>query len=326
MLVKGAAHRRRRLSIVCRAVTRSLLVQALLRCRKARQAALAAAAEQTGLRQVSQARMMQGASFVEGARPAATGLSLCASLQEARARCLDQLGDFLVMQESQQPGGQCSVQANWSQMCTAASMPDALAHRPRSTTQHSFVAGKLAPIPADSAATMGDAPPPVDCAYGSTHGGGKSIAAEDAAAAAAAAVSSRRLPSLAKQLQLIMLRSSWKAVLSRSALSTDLILTSILGLALGVAQGRNVQPSSSLTWMLITMLAYGAITLVRSTRTYGNERHIYLQQESSVRWCPNAWLEGGSLDLERRAGQIGALRLGQSLDSNLWVGNTHELC
>lgn len=267
--------------VVCRVVPRSLPVQALLQCRKARQAALAAAAEQTGLRQVSQARMMQGASFVvEGAaRPAAAaGLSLCASLQEARGRCLDQLGDYLIIQESQQLGGQSPLQANWSQMCTAASMPDALGPRPRDTIQPSVIAGKLAPIPADSAATMGDAPLPTACANGSTHG----IAAKEAAAAAAAAVSSRRLPSLAKQLQLIMLRSSWKSVLSRSALSTDLILTSILGLALGVAQGRNIQPSSSLTWMLITMLAYGAITLVRSTRTYGNERHIYLQQESSV--------------------------------------------
>jgi hypothetical protein len=267
----------------------SSCVQALLRCRKARQAALAAAPDQTGLRQVSQARMMQG-SFVEGAaRPAgaataAAGMTPCQSLQEARARCLDVLGDFLLMQESEQLGGHCSLQANWSQMCTAASMADVAGPRVRSATQPSFVAGKLAPIPADSAAHLGAVSLPLARANGSSAigGGGKSIAAEDAAAAAAAAVSSRQLPSLAKQLQLIMLRSSWKGVLSRSALSTDLILTSILGLALGVAQGRNIQPANSLTWMLITMLAYGTITLVRSTRTYGNERHIYLQQESSV--------------------------------------------
>jgi hypothetical protein len=79
-----------------------------------------------------------------------------------------------------------------------------------------------------------------------------------------------------------MLRSSWKAVLSRSALMTDLLLTSILGLALGVAQGRDIQPGQSLMWMLITLLAYGSITLVRSTRSYGSERHLYLQLESPV--------------------------------------------
>jgi hypothetical protein len=106
-----------------------------------------------------------------------------------------------------------------------------------------------------------------------------------ARAAAAAALSSRRLPSLGKQLQTIMLRSLWKAVLSRSALMTDLLLTSVLGLALGVAQGRVIQPGSSLMWLLITLLAYGAITLVRSTRSYGSERHIYLQQESPVSVC-----------------------------------------
>jgi hypothetical protein len=63
---------------------------------------------------------------------------------------------------------------------------------------------------------------------------------------------------------------------------TDLLLTSVLGLALGVAQGRDIQPGSSLMWMVITLLAYGSITLVRSTSSYGSERHIYLQQESPV--------------------------------------------
>jgi hypothetical protein len=85
-----------------------------------------------------------------------------------------------------------------------------------------------------------------------------------------------------------MLRSSWKAVLSRSALMTDLLLTSLLGLALGVAQGRDIQPGRSLMWMLITLLAYGCITLVRSTRSYGSERHLYLQLESPV----GAWVVG----------------------------------
>jgi hypothetical protein len=79
-----------------------------------------------------------------------------------------------------------------------------------------------------------------------------------------------------------MLRCSWKQLLSRSALMTDLLLTSVLAILLGITQGRNVLPGNSLTWMLIKLLAYGCITMVRSTRSYGSERHIYLQQESPV--------------------------------------------
>lgn len=89
--------------------------QDLLRSRKARKAAAAAAATQpAGMRQVSQARLMH-TSFTaarQSDRPS------CASLQEARTRCLDQLGDFLLMQESRQlpdrSSQQLPLQQNWS--------------------------------------------------------------------------------------------------------------------------------------------------------------------------------------------------------------------
>jgi hypothetical protein len=181
------------------------------------------------------------------------------------------------MQESRQLGGsqQLPMQQTWSDMCTVSSMADALQ---RNGNNASYIV-KLAPIPTDAAAAGDRIPSPLT-PYNACISPGAGGVAE--AEAAAAAVRSRKLPSVAKQLQTIMLRSSWKEVHSRSALMTDLLLTSVLGLFLGVAQGRNIQPGSSLTWMLITLLAYGCITLVRSTRTYGSERHIYLQQESPV--------------------------------------------
>lgn len=63
---------------------------------------------------------------------------------------------------------------------------------------------------------------------------------------------------------------------------TDQLLMSVLAMFLGIAQGRNALPGNSLTWMLIKLLAYGCITLVSSTHSYGSERHIFLQQESPV--------------------------------------------
>lgn len=235
------------------------------------------------MRQLSQVRLMQtGASFVQ-ARPA--GMAPCTSLQEARSRCLDQLGNFLVMQQyqQQQPGQQASPQA-WPDMCTAAraaTMPEALRHR----SGHNSYLVKLPPIPADvqSAGNTWQLAPANGAAVTPAGDASSTTEAAAAAAAAAAAVSSRRLPSWAKQLQVVMLRSSWKAVQSRTALMTDILLTSVLGLALGVAQGRQIYPGSSLMWMVITLLAYGCIQLMRSIRSYGSERHIYLQQESPVR-------------------------------------------
>jgi hypothetical protein len=180
------------------------------------------------------------------------------------------------MQESRQLGPQqLPLQQTWSDMCTVASMADALQ---RNGNNASYVV-KLPSLPRDAAAAVDAGVLGTSPYHACTSPGAGGVAEAEAAAAA---VRSRKLPSVAKQLQTVMLRSSWKEVLSRSALMTDLLLTSVLGLFLGIAQGRNIQPGSSLTWMLITLLAYGCITLVRSTRSYGSERHIYLQQESPV--------------------------------------------
>jgi hypothetical protein len=107
-------------------------------------------------------------------------------------------------------------------------------------------------------------------------------AAKTACTNAAAAVRRRRPPSLAHQVKLIILRSARKWVSSRAALMTDLLLTALLGIAVGVAQGRNNNPQLSLLWMLITQLAFGCMMLARSINSYGTERHLFLQQESQV--------------------------------------------
>lgn len=290
-----------------------------MKCRKARQAAMAAAAQHMGQRQISQARMMQSnASFIAPATPSAQRPP-CSSLQEARTRCLQELGNFLVEQHSMQLAEQYSgpqarhhsmLQQRLQQGGSGEQDHKLSSLRPAPSTP-AALQRTLAPIPAEGVVVLDDtaAAADADAAEHSVHhaqygtvsatalggagggaggrAGGKSggevlTASASRSAAATAALASRQLPSMFKQLQLVMLRCFWKAVLSRSALSTDLILTSLLGVALGVAQGRNIVPGGSLMWMLITLLAYGSITLVRSTRSYGSERHIYLQQESPV--------------------------------------------
>jgi hypothetical protein len=80
----------------------------------------------------------------------------------------------------------------------------------------------------------------------------------------------------------IIMRDIRKWVSSRTALMTDLLLTALLGIALGVAQGRTTTAGDSVLWMLITLLAYGCMSVARSTVLYGQERHLYLQLESQV--------------------------------------------
>lgn len=240
-------------------------LQALSRWKKAQQAASTAA--------VLNARLQQ----LKNAPQSTASLQPCASIQEARSRGLEQLADYLVMEASQVPD---QLEARNGRISASSSAAGSLPQQ--------IPTGGTSLLPAlTRVATLLEVGTlsPEDTNPGSAVAAKSAAAAsgKDVTAAAAAAVSSRKLPSLPTQLELIMLRCSWKAVLCRSALMTDLVLTSLLGLALGIAQGRNIQPGSSLTWMLITLLAYGCISLVRSTRSYGNERHLYLQQESPVR-------------------------------------------
>ena len=78
------------------------------------------------MQQLCQARLLHDSTAAQaGGRPP------CASLQEARARCLDSLGEFLVTQQSRasnQGNGQQPLQHTWSDMCTAAGMADVV-HR-----------------------------------------------------------------------------------------------------------------------------------------------------------------------------------------------------
>jgi hypothetical protein len=59
-----------------------------------------------------------------------------------------------------------------------------------------------------------------------------------AAAAAAALASARQLPGVREQLWVVVVRCGRKWVSSRQNLMTDLLLTALLGLALGAAQVR----------------------------------------------------------------------------------------
>ncbi|KAF8058431.1 ABCG25 [Scenedesmus sp. PABB004] len=120
-------------------------------------------------------------------------------------------------------------------------------------------------------------------------------AATAAAAAAAAAVSSRSLPGLWYQLGVVVRRSGRKWVSARTALMTDLVLTAFLGLALGAAQGRTNRPADSVLWLLIMLLAFGCMTLARSIHTFGEERFLYLQQESQAGVSVTAWVVGHML-------------------------------
>jgi hypothetical protein len=277
-------------------------MQALMKCRKARQAAMAVAQQHAGLRQLSQARLMRPGSFMGVRAPSA---SPCTSVEEARARCLGELGDFVLaqhMQELQQlpVAGSFQLSAmpapgvrlgHGATLGAAASLqPAAAALRAPGMSFCSLgKAGTLATEPG----TVLQADDSV-VARPSTAGSKAAAAAvrDSAEHEAAAAVKSRKLPPVLRQLQLVVKRSFWKAMLARSGFMTDLLLTSVLGMALGVAQGRNNEPSMSLLWMLITLLAYGCMTLVRSTRCYGHERHLYLQQESPVSEM-HAWGLGG---------------------------------
>lgn len=286
-------------------------MQALVRCRQARRAALAAAMQQAGQRQLSNARLMRPPSMTAGHtahQPSTVKPPDCKTMQEARARCLGQLGDYMLMQHMQEMGVPPSCQELTSRSAT----------EPGSASANRTVNG--VPVPSPTLAATASAPvgskgpaagsaqkPAAGMRYGIPNAAAPATAqaatkddvapasfdrsdSAAVAAAAAAAVSSRKLPPVWKQLQTIMLRCFWKSVLCRSGVMTDLMLISILGLALGIAQGRNNDPTMSLLWLLIGLLAYGSVTLIGATRSYGRERHIFLQLDSPVScvvclWC-----------------------------------------
>ncbi|WIA38572.1 hypothetical protein OEZ86_001885 [Tetradesmus obliquus] len=124
---------------------------------------------------------------------------------------------------------------------------------------------------------------------------GASSGTSSSAAAAAALASARQLPGVREQLWVVVVRCGRKWVSSRQNLMTDLLLTALLGLALGAAQGHLASPGESLLWLLITQLAYGCMALARSTNSYGSERHLFLQQESQGGVSVTAWVLGHQL-------------------------------
>ncbi|KAF8061902.1 ABCG21 [Scenedesmus sp. PABB004] len=115
---------------------------------------------------------------------------------------------------------------------------------------------------------------------------------EPAAAAAAVAATRRRLPSTAEQLAVMLGRCGRKWISSRGALMTDLLLTALLGLALGTAQGHIDNAGESVLWGLITLLAFGTMALARSTHSLGDERHLFLQSEAHGGVSALAWVLG----------------------------------
>jgi hypothetical protein len=98
---------------------------------------------------------------------------------------------------------------------------------------------------------------------------------------------------LLTQAVFIFRRSSRKWVNDRDVLVSDVFLTALLALVLGAAQGGSQRPQSSLVWMIITMMAFGCLTLVRALRSFGPERIIFLQREHRVSGCVRGVCGGG---------------------------------
>jgi hypothetical protein len=255
----------------------------------------------------------------------------CTSVEDARARCLDTLADYLLLQQKQELQEQ--QQQQWQ--VQGALSPDESSHQSgapegrglatvredepeqdQAPDQHQKAgfSAMAADVPrlqqlasikpqrqasdayeADTGLTMASTGAEVHCspngASSSPPAGPRQGSAagqhSQAVDVALAAVTSRKLPPAYIQLATIILRSSRKLVACRHSLMTDILLTSVLGIALGVAQGRDQDPTRGQLWLLITLLAYGTLTLARSTHSYGRERHIYLQMECHVRGLAN---------------------------------------
>lgn len=225
---------------------------------------------QTGMRQLEQVHQMRG----EGEQPVEMPARNCESLEDARGKCLNTLGDYMLRQhlQQQQRSSSTDLDGQGSRgLESDAFAPGALGSSGLETLREYSAVEDTSPQPVDQ-----EALPSKDTVVPTAE-----VAASNSAAASAA-VLSRKLPSTARQLYLIIKRSARKLISCRHALMTDLLLTSVLGLALGVAQGRTADPGGSLLWMLITLLAFGCMMLTRSTISYGLERHIYLQLENQV--------------------------------------------
>ncbi|WIA22163.1 hypothetical protein OEZ85_004499 [Tetradesmus obliquus] len=261
--------------------------QALSRFRAASKVVLAAnASAASGMQQLKEARQLRTASQVCSQMALA---GPCATLDEARALCLNQLADFLIMQhlqeEAERQDTSTHVVGRLQQVKESSTDHEAAAAAHSSSS--SFARHNKNPLllpdlhQDDEEADALHKAAPLDPA-----------ARKVACTNAAAAVRRRRPPSLAHQVKLIVLRSARKWVSSRAALMTDLLLTALLGIAVGVAQGRDNNPQLSLLWMLITQLAYGCMMLARSINSYGTERHLFLQQESMGGVSVIAWVFG----------------------------------
>lgn len=122
---------------------------------------------------------------------------------------------------------------------------------------------------------------------GSLSGKGQPVPEKDAPAAVTAAGArlppgGKRLPAGWRQAMWVLRRSARKWVNARSVLVSDVFLTAVLALVLGAAQGSSRQPQAALIWLIITVMAFGCLTLIRSLRSFGPERIIFLQRENRV--------------------------------------------
>jgi ABC-type phosphate/phosphonate transport system ATPase subunit len=260
-------------------------MEAVARFKKARKALVKQQSkQQTGLRQLEQVRQMRDCS--EKPKTETPAAKDCCSLADARSKCLDVLGDYMLMQHMQQQQREDHMEQQLQEDSGSSSaMGGSIPPVGRTHTFKSL----------DRVSEVDRSHPESEASASSSKAAAEATAAANAAvaaAAAAAAVKTRRLPSTAQQLRLIIRRSGRKLIACRHALMTDLLLTSVLGLALGVAQGRTQDPGVALLWMLITLLAYGCMMLTRSTLSYGYERHIYLQLENQGGISVTAWVYG----------------------------------
>jgi hypothetical protein len=93
----------------------------------------------------------------------------------------------------------------------------------------------------------------------------------------------KNLPGTWSQMWTIFERSSRKWLNASEVVLADVLLTALLGCILSVAQQQSGgTPQGSLLWLVITVMAFGCLALMRSLRSFGGERVIFLQRESRV--------------------------------------------
>jgi F0F1-type ATP synthase assembly protein I len=87
------------------------------------------------------------------------------------------------------------------------------------------------------------------------------------------------------QTLIVMERSLRKWLNARGVLLMDLVLTTLVSVVIGSAlQMAGSTPGGALLWLVIAVMVLGCLTLMRSLRSFGGERLVFLQREAKVSW------------------------------------------